>query len=98
MPACQRTTDRIRSCAGCCLSSSSETLVHGLGEKKEEEEEEGGKMKNKFMNQQRQRSLVEGDVCFQSWFPPRQCGVPSSPLRLHHQQAEDASSPHLPGR
>lgn len=55
-------------------------------------------MKNKFINQQRERCLVEGDVRFQSCFPTRQHGVPSSPQCFHHQQAEDATSPHLPGR
>lgn len=92
--ACQRPADHVCSCAGFCLSSSSETfLVHGLGGKEEEEEEEGGKIKNKLINKQKERCLVQGDVRFQGCFPPRQCGVPSSPLCLHHQRAEDAA-PH----
>lgn len=50
-------------------------------------------MKNKLINQQKERCLVEGDVHFQGCFPPRLCGVPSPPLCLHHQRAEDAA-PH----
>lgn len=62
MPACQHAADPICSCAGFLLSSSSESLVHGLGGKKEEEEGEGEKMKYKLINQHRERCLAEVGV------------------------------------